>query len=77
MTPQDWAAFFVAIFTLIGGLATAVRWMVKHYLSELRPNGGSSLRDSVDRLEKQVQQIMTILMTENVRPKRKSPQKES
>ena len=76
MTPQDWAAFFVAIFTLIGGLATAVRWMVKHYLSELRPNGGSSLKDSVDRLEIQVQQIMTILMTENVRTKRKSPPKE-
>ena len=77
MTPQDWAAFFVAIFTLVGGLATAVRWMVKHYLSELKPNSGSSLKDSVDRLEIQVQQIMTILMTENVRPKRKSPQKES
>ena len=76
MSPQDWAAFFVAIFTLIGGLATAVRWMVKHYLSELRPNGGSSLKDSVNRLEIQVQQIMTILMTENVRPKRKAPPKE-
>ena len=76
MTPQDWAAFFVAIFTLIGGLATAVRWMVKHYLSELKENGGSSLRDSVNRLEVQVQQIMTILMTENARPKRKAPPKE-
>tara|TARA_R110000868_G_scaffold151481_2_gene376006 strand:- start:195 stop:428 length:234 start_codon:yes stop_codon:yes gene_type:complete len=77
VTPQDWAAFFVAIFTLIGGLATAVRWMVKHYLSELKPNSGSSLKDSVDRLEKQVEQIMIILMTQNERPKRKSPQKES
>jgi hypothetical protein len=76
VTLQDWAAFFVAIFTLIGGLATAVRWMVKHYLSELRPNGGSSLRDSVDRLEKQVEQIMTILMTQNARPKRKVTPKE-
>jgi hypothetical protein len=73
VTPQDWAAFFVAIFTLIGGLATAVRWMVKHYLSELKENGGSSLRDSVNRLEVQVQQIMTILMTENVKPKRRTP----
>ena len=76
MTPQDWAAFFVAIFTLIGGLATAVRFMVTHYLSELRPNGGSSLKDSVDRLEIQVQQIMNILMTQNVQPKRKAPPKE-
>ncbi len=73
MTPQDWAAFFVAIFTLIGGLATAVRWMVKHYLSELKENSGSSLKDSVNRLEKQVEQIMTILMTQNERPKRKTP----
>jgi hypothetical protein len=71
VTPQDWAAFFVAIFTLMGGLATAVRWMVKHYLSELRPNGGSSLRDSVDRLEKQVEQIMVILMTQNQKPVRR------
>ena len=71
MTPQDWAAFFVAIFTLVGGLATAVRWMVKHYLAELKPNGGSSLKDSVDRLEKQVEQIMTILMTQSIKPKRK------
>ena len=76
VTPQDWAAIFVAIFTLIGGLATAVRWMVKHYLSELKPNSGSSLKDSVNRLEIQVQQIMTILMTENVRPKRKVTPKE-
>jgi len=76
VTPQDWAAFFVAIFTLIGGLATAVRWMVKHYLSELRENGGSSLKDSVNRLEKQVEQIMIILMSQNERPKRKVTPKE-
>lgn len=76
MTPQDWAAFFVAIFTLAGGLATAVRWMVKHYLSELKPNSGSSLKDQVNRLEDKVEQIMIILMTENVRPKRKAKPKE-
>jgi hypothetical protein len=76
VTPQDWAAFFVAIFTLVGGLATAVRWMVKHYLVELKANGGSSLRDSVNRLEAQVEQIMIILMTENVKPKRKVTPKE-
>ena len=76
MSLQEWAGLFVAVFTLIGGFATAVRWMVKHYLYELKPNSGTSLKDSVDRLEKQVEQIMNILMTENVRPKRKSPQKE-
>jgi hypothetical protein len=50
--------------------------MVKHYLYELKPNSGSSLKDSVNRLEIQVQEIMTILMTENARPKRKAPPKE-
>jgi hypothetical protein len=76
MSPQEWAGLFVAVFTLIGGFATAVRWMVKHYLYELKPNSGTSLKDSVNRLEIQVQEIMSILMTENVRPKRKSSPKE-
>jgi len=76
MSPQEWAGLFVAVFTLIGGFATAVRWLVKHYLYELKPNSGSSLKDSVTRLEAQVEQIMIILMTENVRPKRKSTPKE-
>jgi hypothetical protein len=76
MSPQEWAGLFVAVFTLIGGFATAVRWLVKHYLYELKPNSGSSLKDSVNRLEAQVEQIMIILMTQNVKPKRKSTPKE-
>ena len=61
MTPTDWAAFAVALATLVGSLAAAVRWMVKNYLQELRPNSGSSLRDSVDRLEERVDRIYEIL----------------
>jgi hypothetical protein len=61
MTASDWAAFAVAITTLIGSLAVSIRWLVKHYLSELRPNSGSSLRDSVDRLEARVDRIYEIL----------------
>ena len=62
MTPNEWAGIAVAITTLIGTLAMGVRHLVKHYLSELRPNGGSSLRDSVDRLERQVEEIYRILL---------------
>ncbi len=65
MTPSDWAAFAVAITTLVGSLAVSIRWLVKHYLSELRPNSGSSLRDSVDRLERQVEEIYRILLNRN------------
>jgi len=62
MSIQDWAAFAVALATLIGSLAASVRWMVKNYLQELRPNSGSSLRDSVDRLEQRVDDIYKILL---------------
>jgi hypothetical protein len=65
MSPQDWAAFALSITSLVGAFAIMIRWMVKHYLSELRPNSGSSLRDSVDRLERQVEEIYRILLTRN------------
>jgi hypothetical protein len=63
MTAQDWAALAVALITIIGAFATAVRWLVKHYLNELKPNSGSSLKDSVQRLERQVEEIYRILLT--------------
>jgi hypothetical protein len=39
-----------------------VRWMVKHYLVELKPNSGSSLKDSVNRLETRVDELYTLLI---------------
>jgi hypothetical protein len=65
MQAQDYATVAVAVITIIGGFATAVRWMVKHYLNELKPNSGSSLKDSVTRLERQVEEIYRILLTGN------------
>lgn len=62
MTPADWAGLAVSIVTIAGTFAIVVKWLVKHYLNELKPNGGSSLKDSVSRLEQQVQEIMRILM---------------
>jgi len=65
MQTQDYATVAVAVMTIIGGFAGAVRWMVKHYLNELKPNGGSSVKDSVDRLERQVEEIYRILLSRN------------
>ena len=62
MTATDWAALAVSITTLIGALAMGVRHLVKHYLSELRPNGGSSLRDQVNRLEEKVEFLTTFVI---------------
>jgi len=61
MTAQDWAAFAVAMLTIVAGFATLVRWLVKHYLYELRPNGGGSVKDQVNRLEERVDQIYLLL----------------
>lgn len=61
MTPNDWAALAVAITTLMGALAVGVRHLVKHYLSELKPNGGSSLKDKVEKLDDKVE-FLTELM---------------
>jgi hypothetical protein len=63
MQAQDYATVAVAVCTIIGGFVGAVRWMVKHYLNELKPNGGSSVKDSVARLERQVEEIYRILIT--------------
>jgi len=62
MTPTDWAGLAVAITTLIGALAAAVRWMVKHYLTELKPNGGSSLKDKVNKLDDKVEFLTELVL---------------
>ena len=65
MQAQDYATVAVAIMTIFGGFIAAVRWLVKHYLNELKPNGGSSVKDSVSRLERQVEEIYRILINSN------------
>jgi hypothetical protein len=65
MQASDYATLVVAVMTIFGGFATGIRWMVKHYLNELKPNSGSSLKDSVSRLERQVEEIYRILLTRN------------
>ena len=62
MSTTEWAGFAVALTTLMGSLAIAVRHLVKHYLSELRQNGGSSIKDQVNRLEQKVDTLYQILI---------------
>jgi H+/Cl- antiporter ClcA len=61
MTAQDYATLIVAVMTIFGGFVTAVRWMVKHYLNELKPNGGSSIKDSVQRLEDRIDDLYKLI----------------
>jgi hypothetical protein len=61
MQAQDYATVAVAVITIIGGFVTAVNWLVKHYLNELKPNGGSSLKDSVKRLEDRIDDLYKLI----------------
>lgn len=54
MSATDWASLAVAITTILGSVALGIKWLVKHYLAELKPNGGSSMRDKVNQLEDKV-----------------------
>ena len=65
MTPTDWAQLAVAITSLVTAVALGVKWLVKHYLAELKPNGGSSLRDTVNRLETQMELVIKMLTKES------------
>ena len=62
MQPTHWAGLIVSIITIITSFVGSIRWLVKHYLQELRPNGGSSIKDQVNRLEQKVDTLYTVLI---------------
>lgn len=55
MTAQSWAALIVSICSIVAFATGSVKWLVKHYFDEIKaefkPNGGSSLKDQINRLE--------------------------
>lgn len=62
MSFANWASLAVAIIAIVTAFAGSVRWLVKHYLYELKPNSGSSLKDSVIRLEEKVEILYQIMI---------------
>ena len=69
MSTNEWLGIVLGFTSLLGSLAVAVRFLVKHYLIELKPNGGSSLRDeqnrqgnTIKRLETRIDEIYSMLL---------------
>ena len=62
MTVEDWARLILTTLSILAIVGGGIRWLVKHYLNELKPNSGSSLKDSVDRLEKKTDKLMDLLL---------------
>jgi hypothetical protein len=73
MSTNEWAGLAVSLTTLIGALSMGVRHLVKYYLAELKPNGGTSIKDKikdidgkVDKLELRVDEIYALLVKKRV-----------
>jgi len=65
MTAQDYAALTVSLITIGAAFIGMTRWLVKHYLAELKPNGGSSVSDRILRVENRVDEIYSLLLENN------------
>jgi uncharacterized protein Yka (UPF0111/DUF47 family) len=75
MSIPDWATTVSGVLGLIAALAVVgriiIRNLIHDYLSELKPNGGSSMKDKVSaietkvsKLETRIDQIYILLVTE-------------
>lgn len=56
----------IGMSTILAGIAGSIKWLTKHYFDEIRaefkPNGGSSLKDQVNRLEEKVNIIYDLVV---------------
>ena len=58
---KDYLTMAVAIIAILSAFGGGIRWMVKHYLNELKPNGGSSMKDSMARMEKRIDDLYKLI----------------
>ena len=61
MTPNEWVGLSVGVCAVLTSLLVGLRWVIKSYLAELRPNGGSSIKDQINRLEKRVDDLFVLI----------------
>ena len=61
MTPVEWAGFGAGVCAVLTSLLVGLRFLIKGWLNELRPNGGSSIKDQINRLEKRVDDLFLLI----------------
>jgi|LakMenEpi03Aug12_release.lakeMendotaPanAssembly.Ray.scaffolds.fasta_scaffold00320_74 hypothetical protein len=50
-------ALIISVFTIVSGIVLTIKWLVKHYLNELKPNSGTSIKDQISKLEIQINEV--------------------
>jgi hypothetical protein len=61
MTPTEWVGFGAGVMAVLSGGLVGLRFLVKGWLNELRPNGGSSMKDQLTRLEQRVDDLFILI----------------
>jgi hypothetical protein len=61
MTPNEWVGLSVGLCAIATSLLVGLRWVIKSYLQELKPNGGSSMKDQLNRLEQRVDDLFVLI----------------
>lgn len=61
LTVSDWAAFISVIVAVGGTTAIGIKWTIKHYLAELKPNGGSSMHDAISKIGLDITEVRVSL----------------
>ena len=62
MTTNEWAAVIGCVLAILTAVYSAMRFMVKAIMKELMPNGGTSLKDQVNRIEKRLDSLVDKLL---------------
>ena len=62
MTPTEWAGFGAGVIAVLSGVLIGLRFIVKGWLNELRPNGGQSMKDQLTRLEQRVDDLYYLIV---------------
>ena len=61
MTANEWVGLSVGVCAIATSLLVGLRWVIKSYLQELKPNGGSSMKDQLNRLEQRVDDLYSLI----------------
>jgi hypothetical protein len=61
MSPDQWVSFGAGVIAVLSGVLIGLRFLVRGWLNELRPNGGSSMKDQITRLEQRVDDLFVLI----------------
>jgi len=61
LTTEEIAALSSVILGFGGVVTIAIKWTIKHYLAELKPNGGTSMKDAVNKIADDIKEVRVSL----------------